>query len=43
MEKRNKIVNGVAGEVASVGMHKSAGIDERLQSTIPMMEKRDIH
>jgi hypothetical protein len=29
MEKRNKFMNGVASEVASVGIHEGVGIDGR--------------
>jgi hypothetical protein len=31
MEKRNKLVNGVADEVASAEGHESVGVDERSQ------------
>jgi hypothetical protein len=31
MEKRNKLMNGVADEVASVEGHESVGVDERSQ------------
>jgi hypothetical protein len=31
IEKWNKLMNGIANEVTSMGMHESAGIDERSQ------------